>query len=222
MKARTLCFIALGGALVSAGCLSGAYQVANANDSGNTEVITRQIPWDGSRSLVVGVPATVRYVQGEPAVITAKGPHRSVSTLEVNGGYVNDKLLRTGTRLDLEIRAPAISHFELNGRSTLQIEGYDQESLSVTTQGGATVDVDGRARNASISMQGRSGVNLSGLTLDSLDGKVGGTGTLVAAPTRLATLEVRNLASAVLLTRPAELKTTLIDEGRVIDATATH
>lgn len=220
MKTRTLAFIALGGALVSAGCISGAYKTANQHDSGNSEVITREIPWDGSHSLVLGVPATVRYVQGEPAVITAKGPHRSVSTLQVDGGYVGDKLLRTGTPLELTIRAPSISHFELNGRSQLQIEGYDQESLSVTTQGAATVDVDGRARNASISMQGRSDVNLSGLTLDSLDGKVGGTGTLVAAPSRAATLEVRNLASAVLLSRPAELKTTLIDEGRVIDAAA--
>jgi hypothetical protein len=69
-------------------------------------------------------------------------------------------------------------------------------------------------------MQGRSDVNLTNLSLEALDGKVGGTGTLVAAPTRAATLEVRNLASAVLLTRPAELKTTLIDEGRVIDAAA--
>lgn len=218
MKTRTLGFIALGGALVSAGCISGAYKVANAHDSGRTEVITRQIPWDGSSSLVLGMPAAVRYVQGEPAGITAKGPHRSVSTLQVNGGYVNDRLLHTGEPLELEIRAPAISRFELNGRSTLRIEGYDQDSLSVTTQGAATVAVDGRARQAKITMQGRSEVNLSGLAVENLDGKVGGAGTLVAAPTRVANLEVRNVASAVLLTRPAELNTRLIDEGRVIDA----
>jgi hypothetical protein len=218
MKARTLSFIALGGALVSAGCISGAYKMANTNDSGKTEVITRQIPWDGSRSLVLGVPAAVRYVQGEPAGITARGQHRSVSTLEVSGGFVKDKLLHTGEPLELEIRAPAISHFELNGRSTLRIEGYDQDSLSVTTQGAATVAVDGRARQVNVSMQGRSDVNLARLNVENLDGKVGGAGTLVAAPTRVANLEVRNVASAVLLSRPVELNMKLIDEGRVIDA----
>jgi hypothetical protein len=220
MTTRTLSFIALGGALACAGCLSGAYTVASAEDSGSTEVITREIAWDGSHSLTLGVPATVRYVQGEPALVKARGPHRSVSTLMVDGGHVHDKLLRTGATIELEVRAPAISRFELNGRSRLSIEGYDQATLSVTTQGAATVEAAGRVRDAHISMQGRSDVNLTNLSLEALDGKVGGTGTLVAAPTRAATLEVRNLASAVLLTRPAELKTTLIDEGRVIDAAA--
>jgi hypothetical protein len=208
----------LGGALVSAGCLGCAYKIANSHDTGNTDVVTRQIPWDGSRSLVVGVPATVRDVQGEPAGITVTGPQRSVSTLHVDGGYVNDKLLRTGAQLQLELRAPAVSHFELNGRSRLSIEGYDQDTLSVSTQGASSVEVNGRARSVSVSMQGRSDVNLTGLRVEALDGSIGGTGTLVAAPTHAARLEVRNLASAVLLTRPVELNTRLLDEGRVIDA----
>jgi hypothetical protein len=220
MKVRTLSYVALAGALVSAGCLSGAYKLANANDSASTEVITREIPWDGSQSLTLGVPANVRYVQGEPATITARGPHRSVSTLTVSGGHVYDTLLSTGTTLELVVRAPAISRFELNGRSKLAIEQYDQDTLAVTTQGSAVVEASGRVRDARVSMQGRSDVNLAHLSMEALDGKVGGTGTLVAAPTRAATLEVRNLASAVLLSRPVELKTTLIDEGRVIDAAA--
>jgi hypothetical protein len=220
MRTRTLGFIALGGALASAGCLSGAYRSATANDSGSTEMITREIPWDGSRSLTLGVPAKVRYVQGEPASITARGQHRSVSTLVVDGGHVHDKLLHTGAMLELEVRAPAISHFELNGGSSLTIEGYDQETLSVSTQGRATVQATGRVRGATVTMQGRSDVNLTRLSMESLDGKVGGTGTLVAGPTRVANLEVRNLASAVLLSRPAELNTRLLDEGRVIDAAA--
>jgi hypothetical protein len=215
---RILSLVASAGALVSAGCLSGAYRLANANDSGSTEVISREIPWDGSNALIVGMPATVRYVQGEPATVTARGPHRSVSTLEVAGGHVHDKLLRTGTPLQIEVRAPAISHFELNGRSTLRIEAYDQDKLSVTTQGAAVVEASGRAREATVRMQGRSDVNLTQLTLEALNGQVGGTGTLVAAPTSSARLEVRNLASVVLLTQPPELETRLIDEGRVINA----
>jgi hypothetical protein len=218
MNVRVLSLVALFGALISAGCLSGAYRLANANDSGSTEIIAREIPWDGSNVLIVGMPATVRYVQGEPATVTARGPHRSVSTLEVAGGHVHDKLLHTGAPLEIEVRAPAISHFELNGRSTLRIEAYDQDKLSVTTQGAAVVEASGRAREATIRMQGRSDVNLTRLSLETLQGVVGGTGTLVAAPTHSARLEVRNLASAVLLTQPPELETRLIDEGRVINA----
>jgi Putative auto-transporter adhesin, head GIN domain len=220
MKLHPLALVAIIGGLLSAGCLSGAHKLATANDSKSTAAITREIPWDGSRVLVVDLPANVRYVQGQPGMLRARGAHRTVSTLSIDGGRVHDKLLHTGDAVDIEITAPDIAHFELNGRSRLVIEGYNQDQLSLRTQGAATVEAAGRASGASVFMQGRSDINLSGLSLQTIDGSVGGTGVLVVAPTRGGTLEVRNLASAVLLTRPLELKTTLLDEGRVIEAPA--
>jgi len=42
--------------------------------------------------------------------------------------------------------------------------------------------------------------------------------TLVLAPTKGANLKVRNYASAVLLSKPTELTSSLEDSGRVLDA----
>ena len=47
---------------------------------------------------------------------------------------------------------------------------------------------------------------------------IGGMSTLVLAPTKGAKLKVRNYASAVLLSRPLDLKSALEDSGRVVDA----
>jgi hypothetical protein len=220
MKSTTrLMMVALGAALVSAGCFSGAYAVATAKDSHNHEIITREIPWDGSNSLSLGVRSAVRYVQapGEGKIL-ARGPHRSVSTLVVDSGHIHDQLMSTGATLELVVTAPSISRFHLNGESRLSIEGYDQRNLFLSTEGKATVDAAGRVDEVAVEMKGSGTVNLARLTTTHASVNIGGMTTVVVAPTTQANLNVRNFASVVLMTRPKELKKSLIDSGRVVDA----
>lgn len=222
MKPTTrLALVALVATLASAGCFGCAYTLATANDSGATEIISREIPWGDSKSLSLGVRAVVRYVQADGAGrIIARGPHRSVSTLVVDNGEVRDQLLHTGATLEITVFAPAISEFRLNGGSRLSIEAYDQKSLKLTTEGGATIDAAGRCADVSVEMTGSGVVNLSRLIADTANARLGGMSTLVVAPVSKANLDVRNFASAVLLTRPGELSSTLADSGRVVDAAA--
>jgi hypothetical protein len=216
---RTLAFIALGSALLSAGCLGGAYTLANVNDSGSTELITREIPWDGSAKASLGVPAVMRYVQATgPGKIVARGPQRSISTLKVTGGTIHDTLMHTGAVLEITLTAPSVSSFYLNGRSRLTIEGYDQDNLTLYTEGEAAIEASGRTHDVRVFMEGDGDVNLARLGADAIDGDLNGFGALVAAPIQRANLKVAGMASAILLTRPPDLKTNLEDSGRVIDA----
>jgi hypothetical protein len=218
---RRLTIVALGAALISAGCFSGAYQAATANDSGSKEIVSREIPWDDSTSLSLGVRSVVRYVQAPGAgKVIARGPHRSVSTLVVSNGDIHDQLLHTGATLEIVVFAPAISSFRLDGGSRLSIEGYDQKSLFVSTQGKAQVEAAGRVGDVTVEMQGSGTVNLAQLSTDSASANVGGMSTLVLAPAQRAKLDVRNFASVVLLSRPTELTKSLLDSGRVVEAAA--
>lgn len=222
MKPTTrLLLVALVATLASAGCFGCAYALATANDSGSTEIISREIPWDDSKSLSLGVRSVVRYVQADGAGrLIARGPHRSVSTLVVDHGEVRDQLLHTGATLEITVFAPAISEFHVNGGSRLSIEAYDQQSLRLTTEGGASIDAVGRCADVSVEMTGSGVVNLSRLIADNANVTLGGMSTLVVAPISKANLNVRNFASAVLLTRPGELSSKLADSGRVVDAAA--
>jgi hypothetical protein len=214
-----LALVALVSALISAGCLGGAYTLANVGDSGSTEMITREIPWDGSAKASLGLPAEMRYVQTPgPGKIVARGPHRSVSTLKVTDGTIHDTLLHTGAVLEITLTAPSVSSFYLNGRSRLVIEGYDQSSLALHTEGEAAIDASGRAGNVRVFMEGDGAINLARLGVEALDGDINGASMVVAAPMQHAKLDVSGMASAILLTRPPDLKTHLEDAGRVIDA----
>jgi Putative auto-transporter adhesin, head GIN domain len=220
MNSKTrLILVALGSALVSAGCFSGAYALATSNDSGSSEIVSRELPWDDSTSLNLGVRSVVRYVQAPGSgKVVARGPHRSVSTLVVDNGDIRDELLHSGTTLELVVTAPAISSFHLNGGSRLSIEGYDQQSLFVSTEGKAQVDATGRVENVTVNMKGSGTINLARLSTGNAAVDIGGMSTLVLAPINGANLKVRNYASAVLLSRPKELKSSLEDSGRVVDA----
>jgi hypothetical protein len=217
--ARTLALVAIASALLSAGCLGGAYTLANVNDSGSTEIITREIPWDGSAKASLGLPAVMRYVQAPgPGKITVRGPHRSVSTLKVTDGAIHDTLLRTGAVLEITLTAPSVSSFYINGRSRLAIDGYDQVSLALYTEGEAAIDAGGRARDVRVFMYGDGAINLARLGVEALEGDVNSASTVVAAPTQRANLNVSGMASAILLTRPPDLEIHLENGGRVIDA----
>jgi hypothetical protein len=216
---RSLTFIAIGSALLSAGCLGGAYTLASVNDSGSEELIIREIPWDGSEALIPELPSVTRYIQSPgPGKIIARGPHRSVSTLTIANGHVFDKLMHTGAVIELTVTAPNVKTFAVNGRSTLSIENYDQEEMTLSLQGVAQITASGRTREIAISMEGDGVINLARLATENLTGKVGGFGAVIGAPTQKAELVVDGSGSAVLLTRPAQLKTDIIENGRLIDA----
>lgn len=215
-----LILVALGSALASAGCFSGAHALATSNDSGSTNIVSREIPWDDSTTLTLGVRSVVRYVQAPGAgKVVARGPHRSVSTLVVSNGDIRDELLHTGATLEIVVTAPAISRFHLSGGSRLSIEGYDQPSLFVSTEGKSQVDAAGRVHEVTVNMKGSGTVNLARLVTGTASADIGGMSTMVLAPVDGANLKVRNFASAVLLTKPKALNQSLEDSGRVVDAT---
>ncbi len=217
--ARLLLFTALGSALLSAGCLGGAYTLASVNDSGSTELITRELAWDGSDTLVPTLPSVTRYIQAPgPGKIIARGPHRSVSTLAVTNGRIHDRLLHTGAPIELTVTAPNVTTFAVNGRSTLSIEHFDQDTLTLSAQGIAQITVSGVTREVAVSMQGDGVVNLARLAAETLTGEVGGFGAVIGAPSRKADLQIDGSGSAVLLTRPPELNANITENGRLIDA----
>jgi hypothetical protein len=216
---RFLAFTALGSALLSAGCIGGAYTLASVNDSGSSELVTREIPWDGSATLAPELPSVTRYIQAPgPGKLIARGPHRSVSTLTVTNGHIHDKLLSTGAVIELTVTAPNVTAFAVNGRSRLTIEKFDQDSLSLTVQGTAQITASGRTQTASVSMQGDGVANLARLKADGLTATATGLGIVIGAPTASAHLALDGAAAAILLTRPQKLTTDIKEYGELIDA----
>lgn len=179
--------------------------------------ITREIPWDGSESLVLDAPANVRFIQASgPGSVLVTGPRRSVETFTATGGVLRDHTLRTGTVLEVVVTAPKIIRFSAKGSDRLTIENFDQEELRIETTGRAEVKATGRAGQVRLDLQGAGWVDLGQVKAEGAEVALTGRRNAIVAPTAWARLSGNG--SVVLLTQPAELTTKFGDSGRVIHA----
>ncbi len=217
LNTKKLLTAALAGIVVSASSFVLAASLARGDT--RTHTVTRELPWDGSESLYVDVPANVHYVQtaGEGKVIVT-GAARSVSSLRAEGGELRDERWHTGDALDITLYAPKVSRFSIKGKDTLVIENYDQPELHIETSGRADVRASGRAGVVTLALEGAGWVDLSQLVSAGAEVSLTGSRHALLAPTEWA--KVSGGGSVVFVTRPAKVETNLGESGKVLYAAA--
>jgi len=197
---------------VSFASFAGANALADGDPAGAT--VTRELAWDGSESLVIDVPATVRFVQSAaPGKVLVTGPRRSVEEFSAAGGVLSDGRWRTGTTLAVEVHAPRIVHFSLKGRDKLVIEAFDQPELTIETTGHAEVVASGQAGRVHLQLQGIGWVDLSALKVQEAQVSVTGSRHALLAASEKA--HVSGNGSVVLVGKPRALELDLGESGRV-------
>lgn len=176
--------------------------------------VTRELPWDGSETLTLEVPATVRFIQSAgPGKLVVTGTRRSVDTFSASGGVLSDSRWRSGKPVNVVIHAPRITRFSLKGSDSLTIESFDQPELAIETTGRSEVKVSGRAGRVTLQLQGFGWADLSGLTAAEADVTLtGARHALVSARERV---RVTGNGSVVMVVKPAKLELDLGDSGRV-------
>ncbi|RAK68751.1 GIN domain-containing protein [Phenylobacterium kunshanense] len=214
--------IARGGWWLADGRWSGHNEWSWDSDHHDTDSgpqVTRTLEWTGADSLDVNLPADVRYIQTDgPASVTVTGPERAVQRVVVRGDsirYRHRHHMGSGPKLTIVVRAPAISSFDVSGRSSLAIEGYRQDSLRIEVSGEAEVEAAGEAQEVNLDISGRGDVDLAALKTRGAVVDISGAGDATVAPTEWARLEISGMGDVRLLTRPARLETDISGAGRV-------
>ena len=176
--------------------------------------VTRELPWDGSESLTVEVPAHVRFVQSNgPGKVLVTGPKRSVEGFTARGGVLSDSRWHTGNAVEVVVHAPRITHFSLKGSDSLVVEGFDQPHLVIETAGRAEVRATGQVGHLKMQLQGFGWVDMSRLKATEADVSVTGSRHALVAVSDRA--RISGSGSVVLVTRPKSLDLDLGDSGRV-------
>lgn len=206
--------LALGGvsAAVSFSAFAASDALAKRDPAG--QAVTREIPWDGSESLSVGVPATVRFVQTSgPGKVIVTGPRRSVDNFSASGGFLNDSRWHTGKPLDIVVQAPKITRILLKGSDKLVVEDFDQPHLHIETVGRAEVRASGRVGRLTLQLQGMGWVDLSALAAAEADVSLTGSRHALLAASERA--RISGNGSVVLVSKPKDLELDLGESGRV-------
>lgn len=180
--------------------------------------VDRTLEWSGSDSLEVDLPADVRYVQAEgPGTVTVTGPQRLVEDVVVRGDSIRYERGRRshGAKLAIVVRAPRVQRFDVSGRSTLAIEEYRQERLSLDASGMAEITAKGETGEIDLDVSGVGDVDLSQLKTRGARVDISGEGDATIAPTEWARLEVSGMGDIRLTTRPKSLETDISGAGKV-------
>lgn len=179
---------------------------------------TRTLPWSGSDHLELELAANVRYVQSGdgPGVVEITGPARAIDNVVVRGdSLAYDRRRGPHRKLDIVVRAPDVSSFDVSGANTLRIEGYNQRTLRLDVSGSADVSAEGRADELILDLSGSSDADLGDLNTRGARVEVSGGADATIAPSEWARLDISGAGDVNLLTDPGRLETEISGAGQV-------
>lgn len=241
---RTLTMIAVSGFLLAAVCLSIAVGMAGpevvergvwswSGDSFNYnwrpghglsweshssgDGASRTFPWADGTKLEIDLPADVRFTQAEgPASVVVHGPQDALDHVVVNNGRIAfDRPSFDADNLTIEVRAPKITDFALNGSGKLAIADYRQDSLAIRLAGDGEVTVAGKATVSQVEISGSGNADLGALALDRADVRISGSGHAKVGPKDFAKLDISGSGDIELIGHPKRLETHVSGSGEI-------
>lgn len=190
------------------------------------DATTRDIAWSGSDALQIDVPAEVIFTQaaaGAGASVKVTGPKALVDRVTLENGRLG---LRDGgditlfhahdsDQLSIEVVAPGVRTFTVNGSGDLRLKGYDQADLALEINGSGNVEAEGKAKKVDLRVSGSGEADLR--SLDTGDAKIAlaGSGEAHVAPHGAAEVDVAGSGDVYLTSKPTVLSSNVAGSGEV-------
>lgn len=237
---RVLTMIAVAGFLLSAVCLSVAISIAGpeiisqgawsgigrfdwnghhhsfVHGESDGPQASRDLAWSGE-TLEIDVPADTHFTQAQgPAKLVIRGPKETVDHVVVEGGHIRfDTPTLDADDLRIELTAPKVTRFTLNGSGKLAIEGYAQDALEIHLNGDAEAMASGTARSVALHISGSGEADLSHLANEAAEINISGSGSAKVAPQTSARLDISGSGQVTLLSHPKHLESHVSGSGSV-------
>lgn len=176
----------------------------------------RTFTWSGGDQLAVDLPADVTFTQGPTTTLIIHGSKDALDQVVVHGGQIDYRPgVYDGERLQIELTAPDVRRFELNGDQVLKLAGYKQDRLDLSINGAAKVSGAGSAAKVSLDISGSGDADLAALAVDDAAITISGSGSVALAAKGAVKVDVSGSGDVRLLNRPRSLETDISGSGHV-------
>ncbi len=176
----------------------------------------RHLPWDGSDSVTIATPASVRYRGGEGDDVIVRGAPEVVARIFIRDGVI-DTDCRSSNNGNLEITLPgrAFRSLGIAGAGRIVMENIDQADLALNISGSGSIRAEGKSDLVDVSISGSGKVMLGDLAMKTFNVSIAGSGNAEAGPADKADVTIMGSGSVRLLTNPDQVSTSIMGSGQV-------
>ncbi|MBN8551340.1 MAG: DUF2807 domain-containing protein [Caulobacterales bacterium] len=188
-------------------------------------VVERALDWSGTDTLTIAVPADVTFTQGEEASVVIRGPEGAVQRVTLvdghlslpagDGGDNQITIFGRGQGMTVEITAPDVSRFVLEGHGNLTLNNMDREALDIRVEGAGDIEATGTAASLNLVIDGAGEADLADLTTQTADVRIEGAGDAEINASQSANVVIDGVGNVDLVQRPARLTQDISGVGSV-------
>jgi hypothetical protein len=174
--------------------------------------------WQGGDTLALDAPINIRYRPNGPAQVSVTGPAEMLEHVRVADGRIgSDRAVSRhgGKRLDAVVSGVPIRKFVVNGTENLDLGEIDQPNLDLHINGTGKVQGRGKVEQLNLSISGPGNADLGGLSVGDAKVSILGSGDAALSPHGRVKLFIAGSGRLRLLTRPVELRQTIVGSGQV-------
>ncbi|HET7083193.1 MAG TPA: DUF2807 domain-containing protein [Rhizomicrobium sp.] len=179
--------------------------------------------WNGGDSLALDAPINIRYqpqaLSSGIAQVSLVGPAELLQHVKVSDGRITADTSVTrasGKKVEAIVSGAPIRKFVVNGGENLDLGEINQQNLDLHLNGGGTVSGRGKVDQLNLTISGPGEAKLGGLmVLGDARVSILGSGDATLSPLGRVKLFIAGSGDLHLLTKPAELRQTIIGSGDV-------
>ena len=203
--------------------------VGRGSDNGDEggDATSRDLVWSGGDALQIDVPAEVTFTQaaaGAGGSVKVIGPKDLVDRVTLENGRLGLRdgdgdivfhARRDSDQLSIEVIAPGVRSFTVNGSGDLHLKAYDQPDLALEINGSGNVEAEGKAKKIDLRVSGSGEADLR--SLDTGDAKIAlaGSGEAHVAPHGATEVDVAGSGDVYLTSKPTVLSSNVAGSGEV-------
>jgi hypothetical protein len=200
-----LAIVAIIGLTVSAACIGAAAAIGGKDFGANFDgdfsffdsrprceavqgaaATSRDMDWDGSDHVGVGIFGPVTYTPGGAGRLHATGDAQVLAHLRIRNGNIELDCRGWRDRTDnVAITLPGreFRKFAVNGGGDLTLNNLNQNDLAIAIGGAGKARANGKVENLKLTIGGSGNIDLDQITARQAKANIGGSGTIRAKGT---------------------------------------
>ncbi|HTZ79959.1 MAG TPA: DUF2807 domain-containing protein [Stellaceae bacterium] len=187
-------------------------------DDAKSGTRTLPLPWTGSSTMEINLPATIFFEPGPSPQASVTGDPDLIEHLRFEGGRLAWKggfPCSSVGALTLHISGPAPAAWRVNGAGSLTLSHLQQQTLAIAIRGSGKVVAEGMVQSLTLDVAGSARADLRALAARQVRAHIRGSANADIAPSEDADLTVAGSALVTVHGHPEHMRSRVAGSSEI-------